>query len=270
MKVITDSRCTEYGSAKHPERPQRISGTIQRLRQQVALPVDWLKPQPADDEVCRRAHTEDLLQQLRLEMPFETDSPNYPGIYAHAQLAVGGAILAMETARTTAMAFSLMRPPGHHAMAERVMGFCYLNNIAIATLRARELGVPRVAVIDFDVHHGNGTEAILLDQAGCGFFSIHESPAVPLFSAREDYRQVWEELLRDVGKFKPDMLGVSAGFDPYRQDPLGHQRLEAEDFYWLGETLRRLDLPLFSVLEGGYSEALPELVLAYLTGLEQG
>jgi acetoin utilization deacetylase AcuC-like enzyme len=190
----------------------------------------------------------------------------------------------MRLARAGETAFSLMRPPGHHATRESAMGFCYLNSVAIAALEARAAGCQRVAVFDFDVHHGNGTEDILLDQPGCAFISIHQSPCYPgtgradrggnCFNfpvrpgtPRLEYRAILEKAFERLKKFQPDLIAVSAGFDAYRNDPLADGTLEAEDYHWLGESLRSLPAPSFSVLEGGYSEELPQLILAYLSGL---
>ena len=182
------------------------------------------------------------------------------------------------------ISFSLLRPPGHHATRNRSMGFCYLNNIAIAALAALDTGTKRVAVFDFDVHHGNGTEDILRDQAGAAFYSVHQYPAypdtggrnvgtncfnfpVPPQTPRAHYREVLESALAAVKKFKPTLLAVSAGFDAFARDPLAQGTLEMEDFHWLGQSIRALGVPAFSVLEGGYSSKLPDLVFAYLKGL---
>jgi acetoin utilization deacetylase AcuC-like enzyme len=178
-----------------------------------------------------------------------------------------------------------MRPPGHHALRDRAMGFCYLGNIAIAALEAVATGAQRVAVFDFDVHHGNGTEAILLDQPGVAAFSIHRHPfypdtgvanagkncfnyPVPPDVLREAYRATLARALADLKHFQPDLIAVSAGFDAYVRDPLGGGILELEDFHWLGRSLRSFGVPMFSVLEGGYSRDLPELIFAYLKGVE--
>ena len=163
------------------------------------------------------------------------------------------------------------------------MGFCYLNSIAIAVEEARATGVPRVAVFDFDVHHGNGTEDILVNRPGVAFFSIHQAPCypgtglgpvgrncwnfpVPPRLPRPDYRRVLQTALDQLAAFQPDLIGVSAGFDAYARDPLAQETLEAEDFHWLGQALHQLGIPAFSLLEGGYSNDLPKLVLAYLQG----
>jgi acetoin utilization deacetylase AcuC-like enzyme len=191
----------------------------------------------------------------------------------------------MQSARDGKSAFSLMRPPGHHATRSRIMGFCYLNSIAIATLEARATGTNRVAVFDFDVHHGNGTEAILLDQPGTAFFSIHQHPCypgtgtedvgencfnfpVPPDLPRENYRQVLQTAFESLQRFEPDLLAVSAGFDAYAYDPISQETLLPEDFHWLGEMIRKSHIPAFAILEGGYSHHLPELIFAFLKGWE--
>jgi len=181
--------------------------------------------------------------------------------------------------------FSLMRPPGHHATRTRAMGFCYLNNIAIACLEALATGCKRIAVFDFDVHHGNGTEAILVNNPGASFFSIHQFPCYPGTGTRNvgnncfnypvapqtprtEYRHVLTSALEHLQSLKPEIVAVSAGFDAYARDPLAQETLEAEDYNWLGKCLRQLGVPIFSLLEGGYSVDLPDLILAYLKGIE--
>ncbi len=284
MKIITDLRCIEYSAPGHPERPQRITGSIELLKAQTTLPVSWAEPLPVEDSVILRAHSPEHLQNVAQAAEFDADTPAYPGIAGHARRSVGGAMQALQCARAGEMAFSLMRPPGHHATRDRAMGFCYFNSVAIGALAARAEGSKRVAVFDFDVHHGNGTEDILLDQEGCAFISVHQYPAYPgtgktnrgtncfnfpvaPSTPRAEYRAVLESALDVLKTFKPDMVAVSAGFDAYRQDPLADGTLEAADYQWLGESLRGLQVPMFSLLEGGYSTALPELILAYLTGV---
>jgi acetoin utilization deacetylase AcuC-like enzyme len=283
MIIITDRRCTEYSQAGHPERPARVARAVEGLSGQNILPVTWAKPGPVTEEQLRRAHSGNLLERLTMASDFDTDTPAYADIRAHAERSVGGALHALELALKGEAAFSLLRPPGHHATRDRAMGFCYLNSIAIAVLEAIAQGRKRVAVFDFDVHHGNGTEAILRGRPDCAFFSVHQFPAypgtgesshenihnypVPPGAPRTEYRQALEEALAALKQYGPDLVGVSAGFDAYRQDPLSDAALEEDDFHWLGESLRKLGLPVFSVLEGGYSSALPDLILAYLCGL---
>jgi acetoin utilization deacetylase AcuC-like enzyme len=191
----------------------------------------------------------------------------------------------MLAARDGVNVFSLMRPPGHHAMREKSMGFCYLNNIAIAVLEALATGTRRAAVFDFDLHHGNGTEDILINREGAAFFSVHQFPAFPGSGGtnagkncfnypvapsepRETYLAALARALDELKKFQPELIAVAAGFDAYARDPLTEGPLLAEDFFWLGKELRALKIPFFSLLEGGYSRHLPELIFAYLNGVE--
>lgn len=283
MKIITDQHCTLYSAPGHPERPSRITGSVERLRSQTDLPIEWMEPLQPREKSLLRAHTRDHLKRLALPADFDGDTPAYPDIFDHARRSAGGALHALELARNGEPAFSLLRPPGHHATSERAMGFCYLNSIAIAVLEAQATGTGKVAVLDFDVHHGNGTEAILLGRDETLFCSVHQYPGypgtgsadvkncrnfiVPPDSPAETYRAACEDALDAIRRFKPELVAVSAGFDAYRGDPLSHQAMEARDFHWLGSAIRELEVPAFGVLEGGYSDDLPELILAWLSGL---
>jgi acetoin utilization deacetylase AcuC-like enzyme len=287
MMIITDSRCTEYASPGHPERPARVSRTVARLDEQTELALDWAEPAPPEEPLLLRAHSAEHLKRVEEALyDFDADTPTHPNIFEHALRSVGGALRALEAARDGQAAFSLLRPPGHHATRNRAMGFCYLNSIAIAALEAQANGVRRVAIFDFDVHHGNGTEAILMEHPECAYFSVHQYPGYPGTgthsfnnahnfpvapgASREVYRAALSMALNELRAFKPELIAVSAGFDAYRHDPLCDQPLEAEDFRWIGAALRKTGVPAFSILEGGYSSDLPELILAYLTGISVG
>lgn len=284
MKIITDARCLEYHRTGHPERPQRVAAGAAKLKSQTVFPVDWLGPVAVPDEMILRAHTAAHLDSLSQSEDFDGDTPAYPEIAQHARRSVGAALHAQQLAARGEIVFSLIRPPGHHATKNQAMGFCYLNNVAIAALEARASGFKKVAVFDFDVHHGNGTEDILLDRDGLAFYSIHQWPAYPgsgqshrgknCFnypvapdSPSSTYRAACTEAVQQLGVFGPDMIAVSAGFDSYRGDPLCQQNMEPADFHWLGKSIRNLGVPSFSLLEGGYSKDLPELIFAYLRGL---
>jgi acetoin utilization deacetylase AcuC-like enzyme len=286
MNVITDERCTTYSSRGHPERPARISKSVEKLQAQKELPVTWLSPVSIDDEVILRAHTREHLKRVKEAAEnFDGDTPAHEHIYDHACRSIGGAIHAMRLARKGEWALSLLRPPGHHATRNQAMGFCYFNSIAIAALEALATGASKVAIYDFDVHHGNGTEAILVTEPHTAFASIHQHPCYPGTGTADvgnncfnypvapktppaEYRKTLTRALERLGQQKPDLIGVSAGFDAYARDPLAQETLEAEDFHWIGGSLRKLGIPVFSVLEGGYSNDLPDLILAYLKGLE--
>lgn len=284
MIIISDERCTNYCHPGHPERPERVSATLKKLRAQKELSVTWELPAAVDDATLLRAHTPEHIARLTEERDFDVDTPFLPGIGSYARASVGAALGALKAARAGKTVFSLMRPPGHHATRTRAMGFCYLNNIAIACLNALATGCKRIAVFDFDVHHGNGTEAILLNRPGAYFFSIHQFPCYPGTGTRNvgdncfnypvapqtprtEYRHILTSALEHLASLKPEIIAVSAGFDCYARDPLAQETLEVEDFFWLGESLRKLGVPMFSLLEGGYSNDLPELILAYLKGI---
>jgi acetoin utilization deacetylase AcuC-like enzyme len=285
MRIITDERCVGYSHPGHPERAERILMTWEKLRAQKELPITWSAPGPGDDIAILRAHTPEHLARLSLPEDFDDDTPHFPNLVEYTRASVGAALDALKAARAGETVFSLMRPPGHHATRNRAMGFCYLNNVAIAALEALATGAKRVAVLDFDVHHGNGTESILLNNPGAAFLSIHQFPCYPGTGTRNvgnncynfpvlpqtlrgDYLHVLASALEHLQKLKPTLVAVSAGFDSFAHDPLAQGSLEEEDFYWLGQSLRKLGVPLFSVLEGGYSAELPELILAYLKGLD--
>lgn len=284
MKIITESQCTNFSKPNHLENPERISRTVDYLRSQEDMEFVWAAPTSVDDAVLLRAHDSSLLQRLEEPVDFDNDTPHFPSIGQFARRGAGGAIAALDAACAGEGSFCLMRPPGHHATRFSAMGFCYLNSIAIAAMEAQSRRFKNVAVFDFDVHHGNGTEEIFLDLPGLVFASVHQTGypftgtahrggnclnyPVKVKEARETYRAAWAQALEDICRFKPDMLAISAGFDAYHADPLSEQKLEIEDYHWLGLKLRALGLPMFGILEGGYSPMLPQLVTAYLRGLE--
>jgi acetoin utilization deacetylase AcuC-like enzyme len=285
VKIITDEHCAGYSRVGHPERPLRILATLERLRNQTELPIQWAVPGQVSDMQILRAHSTGHLARLKEPEDFDADTPFFENITGYARASAAAGLDALKAARAGENIFSLMRPPGHHALRNRAMGFCYLNNIAIAALEAAAGGAKRIAVYDFDVHHGNGTEAILLDRPGIAFFSIHQYPCYPGTGAtnvgknsfnypvapgesRETYRAALARALDDLKHFRPDLVAVSAGFDAYVRDPLVEGVLVLDDFHWLGQSLRALGVPMFSLLEGGYSHDLPELILAYLKGVE--
>lgn len=279
MIILHDPLCAEYGSSMRPEQPARVRRSAAHLR---AAHPDWTWQVPviADESALRSAHTPALLKRLQHGPDFDNDTPYFPGIYDHARRAVGAALAAADHALQGRTAFTLMRPPGHHCTRSQAMGFCYLNQIAIAALAAAETG-PRVAVWDFDAHHGNGTEDILRERANLLFVSVHQFPgypgtgttsfancqnfAVAPHTPREahlgDLARSWDKVLG----FRPDLVLVSAGFDAYAGDPITEMTLEGEDFATLGRWLRESGLPAAAILEGGYSPDLPLLIDAFLS-----
>jgi len=282
MVIFHDPQCAEYGSYLRPEQPSRVLKSVPILK--AAHPEwDWRVPGALPDEATLHlAHTPALLKRLQGPPDFDEDTPYFPGIYEHARRSVGTAVEAMTLALTEEKkTFSLMRPPGHHATAGQAMGFCYLNQVAVAALAARRRGAERVAVWDFDAHHGNGTEAILDGRDGFRFCSVHQFPGYPGTGTRqtatcrnwtiaphsapaehmEALAKSWDAVLA----FRPDIVLVSAGFDAYVGDPITAMTLEEEHFAELGTWLGQAHFPAMAVLEGGYSPELPRLIDLFLT-----
>lgn len=285
MIIFHDPRCVEYSRPGHPERPDRIARSAPLLKDR-HRDWQWRAPRAPTDEELLRAHSRDHVARIRqADQDFDADTPAYPKIDNYARQSAGAAIEATRVALGGEHAFSLMRPPGHHATRNQAMGFCYFSNIAIAALDALAKGAQRIAIWDFDAHHGNGTEAIVAHNEAIAFASIHQFPAYPGTGAksfdnidnypvapgtpREQHVDVAEKALQKLLRFKPDLLLVSAGFDAYARDPLVQMTLEREDFAAFGERLRKIGIPVVAILEGGYSDDLPELIDAFLTSWER-
>lgn len=229
-----------------------------------------------------RAHTaEHVAAIVAAEADFDTDSPAYPGIFDHAARAAGAAVDCARAALGGERCFALMRPPGHHATRNRAMGFCYFSNVAVAALDAIANGTKRVAIWDFDAHHGNGTEDIVKDHPQIAFASVHQFPGYPgtgtrsfanihnfpvaPYTARADHVTEAQRALQELLEFEPQLLLISAGFDAYAADPITQMSLQPEDFATFGSWLRALEIPTAAILEGGYSDELPQLIELFLT-----
>src|SRR5256714_4372809 len=179
MIVFHDPRSADYSSPGHPERPARITRTTPLLKDRHPT-WKWKEPRAATDEELLRAHSAEHIERVKNPRgDFDLDTPAIPKIYDYALRSAGAGVEATKTALGGERAFSLMRPPGHHATRDRAMGFCYLSNIAIAALHALDNGAERVAIWDFDAHHGNGTEAIVAHNRQIVFASVHQFPAYP-------------------------------------------------------------------------------------------
>lgn len=219
-----------------------------------------------------------------------------PGTLETVLRGAGGAVAAVDAVMQgkAEAAFVAMRPPGHHAETDRAMGFCFFNNVAVAARHARDKwGLKRVAIVDFDVHHGNGTQEIFYQDAEVMYASSHQSPCFPGTGSRsetgvgnvfnmplppgtgsKDFREAWREgILPDLRAFAPELLIISAGFDAHAADPLAQLQLQVPDYTWLTQELLAVAdecCPgrVVSVLEGGYNlDALAQSCAAHVRGL---
>jgi acetoin utilization deacetylase AcuC-like enzyme len=235
-----------------------------------------------------RCHDRDYIEQIRaISRPtmLDLDTACSETTYEAALLAAGAAIAAAEQG-----AFAVARPPGHHALRDRAMGFCFFNNVAVAARWAQdELGFERVAIVDWDVHHGNGTQAIFWDDPSVLYVSLHQWPlypgtggpveqdettvnvALPPGSGDEEYRRAWQDQVEpSVRRFEPELLLVSAGFDAHRDDPLAQMTVTEDGFRDLAGRAAELAPRVGAVLEGGYKlDTLPGLLKAALAGFSE-
>jgi acetoin utilization deacetylase AcuC-like enzyme len=301
MRIYSHPACLAHDTGPtHAERPERLSAVTSALH--AAFPqLDWHEAPRASRGQLLRAHTPALLEQVLEARPRErifldADTVLSPAS-AEAALRAAGAVVAGVNAvlgGQTTRAFCVVRPPGHHATTDEAMGFCLFNNIAVGALHALAAhGLERVAIVDFDVHHGNGTQAIFEHDRRVLFASSHQLPLYPGTGASDEtgdgnivnaplppdagsalFRAAWtERLLPAVDAFKPQLLMISAGFDAHRLDPLAQLQLDAADFTWITEELvalakRHCGGRIVSTLEGGYDlAALAESSVAHVGAL---
>ena len=280
MKIIYSPHCLEYQTIGHPESPARVKSSAVFLKKKG---YQFITPKPCLEQDILLVHDQTLVQQVQKNDFFDPDTPNLE-MYGHAQLAVGAALEAAALAWSGESSFSLMRPPGHHAGRSFLGGFCYFNNLAVAVKKIMAQA-GRVAILDIDCHHGNGIEDIFLGHSKVLYVSLHQSPLypgtglesklnvinfpLPAGANEEKYLKTLDLALEKIKAFKPKLLAVSAGFDTYQGDPLTQMGLEISSYQIIGQKIAGLSLPVFSVLEGGYAQSLPECIDSFLIGLSK-
>ncbi|WPU55385.1 histone deacetylase family protein [Stenotrophomonas acidaminiphila] len=302
MLVFTHTACLGHDPGPdHPESPERLRAVLDALRQAFPEQLDWRQAPPAKLGELARVHTRELIDDILQAQTaplrrIDLDTFTSPGSASAALHAAGAGVAAVDAVMRGPgrRAFCAVRPPGHHATADTAMGFCLFNNIAVAAAYARDVhGLERVAIVDFDVHHGNGTQAIFETDPRVAYYSSHESGLFPYSGNMRErgvgnvcnillppgsggfrFRNTWaDELLPLVDAFRPQLLFVSAGFDAHLHDPQADLMVETEDFGWLTAELaaladRHADGRLVSMLEGGYDlQALAECSVAHVGAL---
>ena len=307
MHVYSDSASKRHvNHMARVEAPERFLAALAGAEEaeRAGGPVEWHPCRPTPEDILRTVHTTRYLNHLReLSMAVggcvDFDTALGPHSWEAATLAGGAAVGAVESALSGTAAFAIVRPPGHHAGRAYGMGFCLLNNAAIAAEYARSCGVERVAILDWDVHHGNGTQDIFYTDAGVVYLSVHQSPfypgtgdarevgegrgqgftanvPLPARSGEDLYAAAFAGFFAPIlREFRPELIVVSAGYDAHRADLLGGMRLESSSFGRLAAELANLArevgaVPLVLLLEGGYNlGALTESVAATIMGVEK-
>jgi acetoin utilization deacetylase AcuC-like enzyme len=283
-----DARLHENG-AGHPERPERLSAVWNAIEPRLSRgTIELVEPVEASDEALLRVHTAAYIDRIRQtagtdRTQFDLDTSANRHTARAAALGAGAGVAAVDLAleESGVRPLVLMRPPGHHALDDVAMGFCIYNTAAVAAAHARARGVERVAIVDWDVHHGNGTEYIFRDRSDVFYASIHQSPhypgtgpehyrgeregegytlnvPLPAGCGRDEYlRALRDRVVPALDRFEPGLLIVSAGFDVHERDPLGGMRLAGDDFALITRELvgladRRAAGRIVHILEGGY------------------
>ena len=300
--VTSDSSEDHITGDGHPEQPKRVSAVINKLRKRDNLL--WIKSEKFDQKILKKVHGSDYIESVENSFPsnglkfLDGDTIISPGSKKATYDAVGSIIKAVDGVESKKFknAFCAVRPPGHHSERNKAMGFCIFNNAAIgAQYLIEKYNYNRIAIIDFDVHHGNGTQDIFYNNKKVLYISTHQYPfypgtgsenekgkfnnifniPLPAGTSSENYFEAYNHVLKKIDQFRPEFLIFSAGFDAHQDDPLAQFKLKSGDFY---EITRRtlltankyINKKVVSILEGGYDlNALAESADEHIKALQQ-
>ena len=300
--VTSDSSDDHITGDGHPEQPKRVSAVINKLRKRDNLL--WIKSEKFDQKILKKVHGSDYIESVENSFPsnglkfLDGDTIISPGSKKATYDAVGSIIKAVDGVESKKFknAFCAVRPPGHHSEKNKAMGFCIFNNAAIgAQYLIEKYNYNRIAIIDFDVHHGNGTQDIFYNNKKVLYISTHQYPfypgtgsenekgkfnnifniPLPAGTSSENYFEAYNHVLKKIDQFRPEFLIFSAGFDAHKDDPLAQFKLKSGDFY---EITRRtlltankyINKKVVSILEGGYDlNALAESADEHIKALQQ-
>ena len=303
--LLTHPACLDHETGRHhPERPDRLRAVMKALEADEFMPLIRAEAPQATEEQILRVHGQALFEMVKDIVPtraaiahIDPDTAVSPGSWDAILRAAGAVVAGVDAviAGEARNAFCAVRPPGHHAERDASMGFCLFNNVAIGAFHARAAhGLKRIAVFDFDVHHGNGTQDIFYDDADMLYASTHQFGAYPGTGAARETgvannvvnvpcppgcasgpwrTAVSATILPALAAFEPELIMVSAGFDAHAADPLANMRLVADDFHWVTAELRKIARDvcgdrIVSALEGGYDlAALAASSAAHVRGL---